>query len=285
MSLLDSFKKFFSPSAPTTPAERAAVEPERVRAAQPLLQPRARHVLCSGPHGLHRVAYTEWGEPTNRRVLVCVHGLTRNGRDFDDLARALAGEYRVVCPDVVGRGRSDWLKDPMGYQIPTYVGDMLALLAELQQQAPIGNLDWVGTSMGGLIGLLLAGQPDLPRPAPVRRLVLNDVGPVIEWRALLRIGEYIGQVGHFDSVQQAADAMWLVSTTFGPHTPEQWLALSQAMVRPSPNGGFTLHYDPAIAVPLRTVTQQSAQECGVDVGRSVDAACELRLRVVEAGGV
>ncbi|HNB07162.1 MAG TPA: hypothetical protein PKV97_14615, partial [Thauera aminoaromatica] len=169
MSLLDSLKKFFSPSAPTTPAERAAVEPERVRAAQPLLQPRARHVLCSGPHGLHRVAYTEWGEPTNRRVLVCVHGLTRNGRDFDDLARALAGEYRVVCPDVVGRGRSDWLTDKADYGFPVYAravspGTTLGRYRTVASQVPgiachgeIFNPDHLGgPAVPDVLGLTMA---------------------------------------------------------------------------------------------------------------------------------
>ena len=180
------------------------------------------------------------------------------------LAQALVqradGALRVVCPDVVGRGRSDWLKDPMGYQIPSYAADMLALLAQLHQQAPIGTLDWVGTSMGGLIGMAISGTPGLPLPVPVRRLVLNDVGPAIQWQALARIGTYLGQTGRFDSVQQAADAMWAISTSFGPHTPAQWLALSQAMVKPLPDGGFTLHYDPAIAVPFRTLTPESAAQ-------------------------
>jgi pimeloyl-ACP methyl ester carboxylesterase len=135
---------------------------------------------------------------------------------------------------------------------------MLALLTQLQQQAPIQTLDWVGTSMGGLIGLALAGVAQLPLPVKIRRIVLNDVGPVIEWQALQRIGQYLGQSGRFDSVQQAADAMWTVSTTFGPHTPAQWLALSLPMVRPLPEGGFTLHYDPAIAVPFAAMTPESA---------------------------
>jgi pimeloyl-ACP methyl ester carboxylesterase len=136
---------------------------------------------------------------------------------------------------------------------------MLQLLAQLQAEAPVAALDWVGTSMGGLIGMGLAGTPGLPLPAPVRRLVLNDVGPVIQWTALQRIGTYLGNTGRFDSVQQAADAMWQISQGFGPHTPEQWLALSQAMVKPLPQGGFTLHYDPAIAVPFRALDEASAQ--------------------------
>jgi pimeloyl-ACP methyl ester carboxylesterase len=210
------------------------------------------------------MAYWQWGDPRAAHVVVCVHGLSRQGRDFDMLAQALvqraSGNLRVVCPDVVGRGKSDWLKDPMGYQVPTYVGDMLAMLGQLQQQAPIGALDWVGTSMGGLIGMGIAGTPKLPLPAPVRRMVFNDVGPVIEWRSIERMKSYLGETGRFASLQQAADAMWAISTTFGPHTPEQWLALSRPMVRELPEGGLTLHYDPAIAVPVRALTREAAAQ-------------------------
>lgn len=208
------------------------------------------------------MAYWEWGDAAAGNVVVCAHGLSRQGRDFDALARSLCARgtepIRVVCPDVVGRGRSDWLKDPMGYQIPTYVADMLALLAQLQP----ARLDWVGTSMGGLIGMVLCGQPDLPLPVAVRRLVLNDVGPSIRWEALARIGTYLGQTGRFDSLQQAADAMGAISTGFGPHTPEQWLALSRGMVRSLDDGSgdVTLHYDPAIAQPFRTLTAESAAQ-------------------------
>jgi pimeloyl-ACP methyl ester carboxylesterase len=210
------------------------------------------------------MAYWEWGDPQGAHVVVCAHGLSRQGRDFDVLAQALLARsdrsLRVVCPDVVGRGRSDWLKDPMGYQVPSYASDMLALLAQLQGEAPVQTLDWLGTSMGGLIGMVICGSRDLPLPVPVRKLVLNDVGPVIQWQALQRIGTYLGNTGKFESVEEAAGAMWAISTGFGPHTPEQWLALSQAMVRRLPEGGFTLHYDPAIAVPFREVTEQSAAQ-------------------------
>lgn len=232
-----------------------------------MTEPTLNYVSCHDANGGHRMAYWQWGNPQSAHVVVCVHGLSRQGRDFDVLARALCeqaasrpGGIRVVCPDVVGRGESDWLKDPMGYQIPTYAGDMVALLAQLHQAAPIVDLDWVGTSMGGLIGLAVCGHPGLPLPVPVRRLVLNDVGPVIQWQALVRIGTYLGKAGHFGSVQQAADAMWAISTGFGPHTPEQWLALSQPMVRPvegSP-GLWRLHYDPAIAVPFAQANEESA---------------------------
>jgi pimeloyl-ACP methyl ester carboxylesterase len=210
------------------------------------------------------MAYWQWGETPAGHVIVCVHGLSRQGRDFDVLAQALlerAGRpLRIVCPDVAGRGRSDWLKDPQGYQVPTYVADMLALLASLHQQAAVTTLDWLGTSMGGLIGMAVAGTPQLPLPVTVRRLVLNDVGPAIQWQALQRIGTYLGNTGRFETMEQAAAAMWAISTSFGPHTPQQWLALSQPMVRPLPEGGFTLHYDPAIAVPFRSVTEESAAQ-------------------------
>lgn len=224
--------------------------------------PTLNYVSCPGTAGSHRMAYWLWGDERAPHLVVCAHGLSRQGRDFDTLARELLARsphpLRIACPDVVGRGRSDWLADPMGYGIPTYAADMLQLLGALHAAAPVQTFDWVGTSMGGLIGMTLAGAPRLPLPVPVRRLVLNDVGPVIQWSALQRIGTYLGQTGRFDSVQQAADAMWQISQGFGPHTPGQWLALSQAMVRPREAGGFTLHYDPAIAAPFRALDERAA---------------------------
>lgn len=208
------------------------------------------------------MAYWQWGDASAGHVVVCVHGLSRQGRDFDVLARALcersAAPVRVICPDVVGRGRSDWLKDPTNYQLPTYGADMATLLASLKPT----TLDWVGTSMGGLIGMVVCGQAGLPVPVPVRRLVLNDVGPVIQWQALQRIGQYLGDTGRFESVEQAAEAMRAISIGFGPHTTAQWLALSQAMVRPTneASGTLTLHYDPAIALPFGAVTQALAEQ-------------------------
>jgi pimeloyl-ACP methyl ester carboxylesterase len=165
-----------------------------------------------------------------------------------------------------------------------YAADMLALLAQLHGQAPVATLDWLGTSMGGLIGIGLCGTPQLPLPVPVRRLVLNDVGPEIQWQALQRIGTYLGNTGRFESVQQAADAMWAISTSFGPHTPQQWLALSQPMVKPLPEGGFTLHYDPAIAVPFRAITPEIAVAGEAMLWHSYDRlTCEtLLLRGAES---
>jgi pimeloyl-ACP methyl ester carboxylesterase len=239
-----------------------------------MLEPALNYVSCPDGDGGHRMAYWQWGNPQASHVVLCAHGLTRQGRDFDTLARALVDKVgdaiSVVCPDVAGRGRSDWLKDPTGYQIPAYANDMLALLAQLK---PV-TLDWVGTSMGGLIGMVLAGQPHVAA-APGReahevasagvnlhRLVLNDVGPALQWQALKRIGEYLGQTGQFSSMQEAADALWASSSTFGPHTAEQWLAFSRPMLKPLPDhpGYLTLHYDPAVAVPYQSVTPESVQQ-------------------------
>jgi pimeloyl-ACP methyl ester carboxylesterase len=214
-----------------------------------MTEPRAGFVQCLDGRGLHRMAYVEWGDPGNPRVLVCVHGLTRQGRDFDTLAADLASHYRVVCPDVVGRGLSDWLSDPAGYAIPAYVADMVTLLARLGAE----QVDWVGTSMGGLIGLGLAALPG----TPVRRLVLNDVGPVIQPTALQRIGAYVGQPTHWRTLDEAADALWAISRGFGPHTPAQWRALSLPQLKPARRDGvegFVSRYDPAIAVPFRAMT-------------------------------
>jgi pimeloyl-ACP methyl ester carboxylesterase len=221
-------------------------------------EPALSYVTCPDASGGHRMAYWQWGQPDAAHVVLCVHGLSRQGRDFDVLAQALCARagagLRVVCPDVAGRGRSDWLQDPMGYQIPAYAADMLVLLSQLQP----ATLDWVGTSMGGLIGIGLAGQQALP--FKIRKLVLNDVGPVLEWQALQRIGNYLGEPVRFTSVEQAADAMRRISATFGPHTREQWLALSRPMLRQLADGSYTFHYDPAITVPYRTLTPETSAQ-------------------------
>ena len=212
-------------------------------------EPRLRHVQCLAPEGLHRMAYWEWGDAANPRVLVCVHGLSRQGRDFDTFAQAMSGEYRVVCPDVVGRGQSDWLKNPASYAIPVYVADMVTLLARLDAT----EVHWVGTSMGGLIGLGLAAFAE----SPIRKLVLNDVGPAIEYAALARIGTYLGLPSHWNSVDEAADALLAISRSFGPHTRDEWLALTRPQLK-ADGDGFKPHYDPAIAVPFRAVTPELA---------------------------
>lgn len=235
-------------------------------------EPKLNYVLCPDNGAGHRMAYWTWGSEQAAHTVVCVHGLSRQGRDFDVLAQALVarsrGQWRVVCPDVVGRGQSDWLTDPMGYQIPTYVADMAVLLRELQTP----TVDWVGTSMGGLIGMGVAAHGAV-LGVQVNRLVLNDVGPALQWEAIVRIGQYLGKDMEFASLQQAADAMWAVSTSFGPHTPEQWLELSRPMVKPLGHGSerVRLHYDPAIAKPFQLVTQASAAEGEALLWQTYDA--------------
>jgi len=225
-------------------------------------EPRLNHVQCLDARGLHRMAYWEWGDSANDRVLVCMHGLARQGRDFDTLARAMLPTYRVVCPDVVGRGRSDWLADPMGYVVPAYVADMVTLLARLHTE----SVDWVGTSMGGLIGLGLASLTG----TPVRRLVLNDVGPAIEPAAIERIGTYLGQRMSFASFDEAVDYLKGISAGFGIRDPEQWLALTRPMLKPA-GETWVLHYDPQIALPFRAVKPEHVAAGEAALWRSYDA--------------
>jgi pimeloyl-ACP methyl ester carboxylesterase len=214
------------------------------------VEPRLNHVQCLDNRGLHRMAYWEWGDAANPKVVVCAHGLTRQGRDFDTLARTLAAQVRVVCPDVVGRGRSDWLADPMQYAVPQYVADMVTLLARLNAE----QVDWVGTSMGGLIGLGVAALKN----SPLRRFVINDVGPTIEPAAIARIGGYVGQRAQWATLDEAADALWQISQGFGPHTREQWLALTEPQLK---REGQMLvpRSDPSIALPFKAVTPEIAR--------------------------
>ncbi|MEO8279119.1 MAG: alpha/beta hydrolase [Ideonella sp.] len=233
----------------------------------PTSEPRLHHVSCLDPNGLHRMAYWEWGDANNPRVLVCVHGLSRQGRDFDQLAQAMQDSYRVVCPDVVGRGRSDFLANPMGYQIPAYVSDMVSLLARLNAQ----TVHWVGTSMGGLIGMGLASL----KQSPIERLVLNDVGPAISAQALSRIGSYLGLPMQWPSVEAAADYLLTISEGFGPHTREQWLALTRPMLKQITGAdgkpAWSTHYDPAIAVPFKAITPEYAAAGEAALWQAYDA--------------
>ncbi len=200
-------------------------------------------VQCLSPSGLHRMAYTEWGARDNPRVLVCVHGLTRNARDFDWLAEALSAHYRVICPDVVGRGQSGRLLDPSGYAIPQYVADMVTLIARLN----VDTVDWVGTSMGGLIGMALAAQAG----SPIRQLVLNDVGPIITVDALHRIAEYVGVDPTWATVDEAQAYVRQISAPFGQLSDEQWRHLTEHSIAQRPDGRWGFRYDPRIAEPFR----------------------------------
>ena len=227
--------------------------------------PQLKFVQCLGAAGLHRMAYWEWdytGSKPSPPTLVCVHGLSRQGRDFDTLAQAMTDRYRVICADVVGRGQSDWLAHPAGYQIPAYVADMVSLIARLDVTA----LDWVGTSMGGLIGLGLAALPN----SPVRRLVLNDVGPAIRYEALLRIGSYLGQPLRFDSAEAGAAYLQTISAGFGPHSAAQWAALSAPMFKPD-GTQLRLHYDPKIAESFKALTPELAAQGEAALWHAYDA--------------
>lgn len=234
--------------------------------SDPQLQRLAVGLPASTSGSTRQLAWWDWpcADPDRRHVVVCAHGLSRQGRDFDALARVLQPRCRVVAFDAAGRGHSDRLVDPSGYQLPTYVADAMLLLGELRRQQPDVRIDWVGTSMGGLIGMALAAQP----AADICRLVLNDVGPVIQLEALQRIGTYLGQDKSFDSEQQAIDYLASISKDFGPHTPEQWRALSQPMLRER-EGRWYLHYDPAIALPVMALLQSPQPE---EVVRQGEAA-------------
>lgn len=207
---------------------------------------RSGTVGCLSSAGFHTMAYREWGAPDVDRVVVCVHGLTRNGRDFDALAAALAGSgCRVVCPDVVGRGDSDWLGDPAGYGFPQYLADMTVLLARLDAEA----VDWVGTSMGGLIGMMLAAQPG----SPLRRLVLNDVGPFLPKAALERIAGYVGQDPRFPDLDAAETYIRDIHAGFGALADPEWRHLTETSVAAAEAGDGTLRlrYDPGIGANFR----------------------------------
>jgi pimeloyl-ACP methyl ester carboxylesterase len=203
---------------------------------------RRESVLCASASGLHRMSYVEWGDPSNERVLICVHGLTRCARDFDALARALADRYRVVCPDMPGRGESDWLTNPMEYATPTYINSVVTLIARLR----VESVDWVGTSMGGLIGMGFASL----EKAPVRRMVLNEAGPVVTGLSLNRIGTYVGKAPPFPSFEAAVEYVRGVSVFFGPHSDAEWRFLTEHYVRRQPDGTYRAHYDPQLAEPF-----------------------------------
>jgi len=212
------------------------------------MQARRKSVQCLSPTGLHTMSYQEWGDPFNPEVLVCVHGLARVSDDFDALAKNLADRYRVICPDVVGRGASGRLRNPMHYQIPQYVSDMVTLLARLD----VVKMDWFGTSMGGLIGMGIASLEG----SPIRKLILNDVGPALNPVALARIGEYVGQAVAFDRFDEALGYIKSISQPFGVHTDAQWEKLARDVLRQNAAGQWIKHYDLGLGLPFKSVTAE-----------------------------
>ena len=225
--------------------------------------------------GFHRIHYTEWGDASNPRVLICAHGLTRCGRDFDTLARTLQGDYRVICPDVAGRGESEWLANKADYNYAQYMNDMTALLARTGAQ----TVHWLGTSMGGIIGMLLASHAD----TPITRMVVNDVGAFIPKASLERISMYLGvspRFADFDSVVMAVRAV----SPFGEMSDETWRALTAPLVKQLADGSWQFRYDPGIGdafkigaiqdVDLSPVWEKVA--CPVLITRGVDSDLLLK---------
>lgn len=208
------------------------------------------YVQCSSGENQHRMAYHAWGNPNNPKVLICVHGLTRRGSDFKTLAQAMCKDYYVVCPDVVGRGDSDRLTNPMQYAVPQYVADM----AELVKKLGVNQVDWFGTSMGGLIGMVYASTPN----SPIRRMLINDVGPRIEPDAIKRLGSYVGQPFSFANRADALSRLNQICATFGEHTPQEWETYNGPMLVQR-DGMWIMHYDPNISVPFASVNPMIAK--------------------------
>ncbi len=208
--------------------------------------PAQKYLLGLSPRGFHNIAYQVWGRPDAARTVVCVHGLVRNAHDFDTIAAALADTARIICVDIPGRGASDDLGDPSYYAYPQYLADMTALLARLD----VAEVDWIGTSMGGLIGMLLAAQPR----TPIRRLVLNDVGPFLPATAIARIAAYISNPPHLPDLAAAEAYVRKIYQNVGPCTDADRAAFTRHSIRPHPDGGFRLRYDPGIAQNFAAAT-------------------------------
>ena len=199
--------------------------------------------LSLGPHGFHRIAYTQWGNGHNKRVVICVHGATRNGRDFDQLAQDLSQDSRVACPDLAGRGHSHWLVDPADYALPLYAADMAAMIARLG----VDQVDWIGTSLGGLVGMVLAAQPN----SPINSLVINDIGPFVPHQALKPIADYVSKDQQFDDFEALKSYLMEIHAPFGKLTDPQWDHLARHSGRENEDGSWRQHYDPAIAVNFK----------------------------------
>jgi pimeloyl-ACP methyl ester carboxylesterase len=228
--------------------------------------PRHHFFHAASSSGFHRIHYTEWGAADNPKVLICAHGLTRCGRDFDVLAQAMMDQYRVICPDVAGRGESDWLSVKSDYNYVQYMSDMNALITRV---AGVGHpVHWVGTSMGGIIGMLLASQPE----SPIARMVINDVGSFIPRASIARIGQYLGAAPRFADFASAVMAVRAVSP-FGDMSDDTWARLTAPLVKQHDDGTWQFRYDPGIAESFK---QTAAEDVDLSlVWRKV--ACPVLL--------
>ena len=219
------------------------------------IQPRLNVFKSLGPHGFHRIAYTEWGDPASSHLVICTHGFTRNSRDFDVLAARLSDRCRVICMDVVGRGTSDWLQDKQDYDFSLYLSDAAALLARVMTKPATTRkddsalrVDWIGTSMGGLIGMMLAAKAN----TPITRLVLNDVGPMVPWSALSRLKNVHSRLrGPFKSLDEIETCLRRICDPFGPIAEEHWRHVVQHSSYRLDNGDYVLAYDPGVMSSMR----------------------------------
>jgi pimeloyl-ACP methyl ester carboxylesterase len=203
------------------------------------MEPRHKHFLTLTPQGFHKIAYVEWGDENNSQVLICVHGLTRNSRDFDFLAKHLSKTYRVVCPDLLGRGESDQLGIPTLYNFSQYLNDMTTLLARLN----VKEVHWLGTSLGGVIGMMFAAQPH----SPLKSLILNDIGMIIPSIALQRLEIYARNNQSFLSFEEARSYFQTILSSCGPLELEKWDHITTYGTKQDEKGYLHLSYDPAIA--------------------------------------
>jgi pimeloyl-ACP methyl ester carboxylesterase len=200
--------------------------------------PNIHTYLGKNPRGFHKIIYYAWGNPLNP-VLLMVHGLSRNGRDFDVLAEALSDRYYVICPDMVGRGLSDWLPDGFEYTYDQYMNDLTALIARLN----VTEVSWVGSSMGGLLGMIMASLPN----TPIKKLIMNDIGPLITGDSLEKIRSYVGLMPTFPTFDVGLSFVRQIYAPFGQLTEAQWQHMAEHSLVQNPDGTYRLHYDPRVA--------------------------------------
>lgn len=207
---------------------------------------KTKHILAPNKGGKHRIVYQDWGDENNPKVLICVHGLTRNSRDFDYLAHELSSEYRVIAPDIVGRGQSDWLTDSSMYTMEQYASDMVSLITSLK----LKEVDWLGTSLGGLIGMTLASQPN----TPIKRLILNDIGPVIKKEAIAYLATALSETPHFQSLDDLRGFLKEAYVTMGHMDPHHWEHMVTYDHRITSEGKITRNFDPKITRWVTSMT-------------------------------
>jgi pimeloyl-ACP methyl ester carboxylesterase len=203
------------------------------------MNPKSNFFSSLHPDGFHKIHYLEWGNSRNPKVIICVHGLSRNARDFDFLAQELAKDYRVISVDMPGRGLSDHFASSEFYNFSQYVTDLVTLIARMD----VSSLDWIGTSMGGLLGMIIASKPN----NPIKRLVLNDIGPFVSSESMIKIRNYIGITPNLQNFEKATKYISQILRPFGDLSSEQWQHLALHSTKQLEDGSYILSYDPKIA--------------------------------------